>query len=364
MPYNFFNGFHFSVIEDKPLEETTWLLSTKRKTIVKKKKAVELAEKESMEVPQNVHKVKLEIEAIKVKGQFEESFLRFPHIAEQIFETLDIQSLSKCQEVSQSWQKFIFETKPFFRQLEIYTSISESKIKQSCKNHDFQTIQKLANCASISYKKALNACIPFGKPPLAEPKGPTLLYYILSEEKLNDAQFLLVELMLLNEMDKSTAISTNLDNQEAKIYSMALRELMIDARSGKFGKACTKFKHMVTSKQRKWGTVWSWVTILHVAVAQNHLAVCKLIFKQIQDLHSLHRWGKSALQVATFFGHRDMCELIIDKIESIDFHSQIIFMIDLLADKNQWGENIIHMAERLGHKEICILLERFVQKQK
>ena len=335
----------------------------KKEVLVEKKMAVELAEKESLEVQHNIHTIKLEIEAIKVKGRFEESFLRFPHIAEQIFQALDIQSLSKCQEVSKSWQKFIFEAKPFFRQLEIYTSISESKIKKSCKNYDFQTIQKLAHCASVSHKKALNACIPFGKPPPTEPKGPTLLYYILSEEKLNDTQFLLVKLMLLNEMDKSTTISTSLDNQEAKIYGMALRELMIDARSGKFGKAYTSFKHMVIIKG-KWGTIWSWITILHLAVAQNHLAVCKLIFKQIQDVDSLHRWGKSVLQLATFFGHRPMCELIIDKIQSIDFKSQIIFIIDLLVDENQWGENIIHMAERLGHKEICILLESFMEKQK
>ena len=149
--HTFFHRFHFSVIEEKNLEEATWVVPRKRKIIVKKKKAVKLAKKESVEVQDNVHTIKLEIEAIKVKGRFEESFLRFPHIAEQIFETLDIQSLSKCQEVSQSWQKFIFEAKPFLRQLEIFTSISESKIKQSCKNHDFQTIQKLANCASISY---------------------------------------------------------------------------------------------------------------------------------------------------------------------------------------------------------------------
>ena len=170
--------------------------------------------------------------------------------------------------------------------------------------------------------------------------------------------------MLLNKMDKSIAITTSLDNQEAKIYSMALMELMIDARREKFGKAYTSFKHMVIIKQGKWGTIWSWITILHAAVAQNHLAVCQLIFKQIQDIHSLHRWGKSVLQVATFFGHRDMCELIIDKIQSIDFEYQIIFMIDLLVDENQWGENIILMAERLGHKEICILLESFMEKQK
>ena len=71
-------------------------------------------------------KIELEIVAIKMKGQFEEAFVRFPHISEQIFEFLDVQSLSKCQEASQCWQKFIFETKPFSRQLENYTNIRRS----------------------------------------------------------------------------------------------------------------------------------------------------------------------------------------------------------------------------------------------
>ena len=78
---------------------------------------------EAFEAQNNVHKIRLEIEAIKVKGQIEETFLRFPHIAEQIFETLDIQSVSKCQEVNMCWQNFIYETKPFFNQLESYTVV-------------------------------------------------------------------------------------------------------------------------------------------------------------------------------------------------------------------------------------------------
>ena len=68
---------------------------------------------EAYEAQNNVHAIKLEIEAITVKSQFEETFLRFPHIAEQILETLDVQSLSKCQEVNKCWQNFIYETKPF-----------------------------------------------------------------------------------------------------------------------------------------------------------------------------------------------------------------------------------------------------------
>ena len=227
-----------------------------------------------------------EIDAIKVKGQFEEAFVRFPHISEQIFEFLDVQSLSKCQEVSQCWQNFIFKTKPFSRQLENYTNIQRSILKKSLKDYDFQTIQKLAYCASFSHKKAVEACIPFQKTPLFEPKGPTLFYYLLSEENHNETQFLLAKLILLNKMNKSTAMSTSLDNQEADCFRLAVSKLMDDARSGKFGEAYTIYKDMVTIQQGNMH-FWSWIAILHIAVGRNHLAICKLIFKQIQDIEPL-----------------------------------------------------------------------------
>jgi hypothetical protein len=295
-----------------------------------------------------------------------EAFLRFPHIAEQIFEFLDVQSLSKCQEVSHCWQNFIIETKPYSRQLENYTSIRRSMLKKSLKNYDFQTIQKLAYCASFMHKKAVEACIPFEKPPPLEPKGPTLFYYLLSEGKLNETQFLLAKLMLLNKMKKSTSMQTSYKgyrfpfkhlhkgNREANNFQCAVLELMKDARSGNFGKAYTFFKDMVLMNQGKWGFLWGWIPILHIAVAQNHLAICKLIFKQFQGIQPLHKWGKIMLHLATLFGHRDMCEFFIDEIQEIDLLDQV----------NKWGENPIQMAERLGHKDICALFKSSMQKQK
>ena len=304
-------------------------------------------------------KSELEIEAIKVKGQFKEAFQRFPHIAEQIFEFLDVQSLSKCQEVSKYWQKFILETKPFSRQLENYTSIQKSMLKKSLKDYDFQTIQSLAYCASFSHKKAVEACIPFKKPPPLEPKGYTLFYYILSEGELNETQFLLAKLMLLNKMKKSTSMQQDCrppykGNREANNFHCAVLELMKDARSRNFGKAYTFFKDMVIMNHGKWGCLWGWIPILHIAVAQNHLAICKLIFKQFQGIQPLHKWGKIMLHLATLFGHRDMCEFFIDEIQEIDLLDQV----------NRWGENPIQMAERLGHKDICTLFKSSMQKQK
>ena len=290
-----------------------------------------------------------------MKGQFEEAFVRFPHISEHIFEFLDVQSLSKCQEVSQYWQKFILETKPFSRQLENYTNIRRSKLKKSLKDYDFQTIQKLAYCASSSHKKAVEACIP-NKPPPREPKSYTLFYYILSKEKLNETQFLLVKLILLNKMKKSTAMTRKIDNQETKNFRCTLMELMDDARKGKFGEGYTYFKHMVIENDHNeyWGFLWGWIPILHVAVAQNHLAICKLIFEQIQDIPLLHEWGKLMLHFATLFGHIDMVKFFIDEIPGIN-------PLTLLNGK---GENLIEMAEHMDYKDICIFFESVIKKQK
>ena len=318
----------------------------KDEALEKMKKPIELAKKEALETQDNVHTTKCEFEVIKVKGLFEETFLRFPHIASKIFEILEVQSLSKCQEVSKCWQNFIYDTKPFYTMLENYTSIPKLMLKKSLKDYDFQTIQQVANCASLSHKKAVNATISLEKPPLTEPKGSSLLYYILSERKLSDSQFLLVKLMLLNKMDGSTAMSTSLENQEAVSYRFALSKLMAHVRHEKFGKAYTTFKHMVVTKGGKWGSIWSWITILHIAVAKNHLSICKVIFKQVQTIGLLHSWGRIVLQLATFLGYKDICEFIIDEIQFINPFAY------------EGGENLIEMANRLGHFEIRILLEQ------
>ena len=315
----------FSYTERKPLEEAIAKMVAIQNIVVNKREAFELAKKEFFEAQHNIRMIKLEIEAIKVKGQFEATFLRFPHIAEQIFEFLDVQSLSDCQEVSKCWQKFISETKYFFRQLENYTSIPRSILQESLKDYDFQTIQKLAHCASISHKKAVQACIQFKTPQPLEPKGSTLFYYLLSEGKMNETQYLLAKLMLLNKMNKSTAMLTSLDNQEADGYRYAVAKLMIGAKYIKFWEEYAFFKEIVIMSEGKFGSLWGWIPILHVAVAQNHLPIVKLIFEQIEDIQSLHKWGKIVLQYAISFGQSDMVTFFVEEIPGID----------LLAEKNK-----------------------------
>ena len=86
---------------------------------------------------------------------------------------------------------------------------------------------------------------------------------------------------------------------------------------------------------------------MDVPIAQRHLTICKLIFKQIQDIHPLHKLGNSVLQQAVIFNHRDMCEFIIDEIQGLD----------LLANENLWGQNLIQLADSMGFNEIYTLIE-------
>ena len=306
----------------------------------------------------------LKIDAVAVKGRLEETFSRFPHIAEQIFENLDVQSFTKCQEASRGWKQFISESKPlskpYFQQLEIFTGISKATIKKSLENYEFQTIQKMTNCASMSYKKAINE-IQFKRfgllkdcylgvlglslsglsDPFLQPKRLLTLYSILSEENLNNTQFLLTRLMILKNMDISTLLST-LDYPKHRIFW--------DARHENFEKAFTTCNRTIMTKERMCGTIWSSIPIPCIAIAQNHLSICKLIFeKEIRLI--LANW-KLLLRVAILFSRRPMCHFFIEKIQYI------------LPDEN-WRQYLNEIAETSnGHKETCSFIESLIQKYK
>ena len=162
---------------------------------------------------------------------------------------------------------------------------------------------------------------------------------------MNETQFLLAKLMLLNKMNKSTAMLTSLDNLDADGFRHAVAKLMTGKffhTSGKFWKAYTTFKEIVIISQGKFSSLWSWIPILHVAVAQNNLPLCRLIFEQIEDIESLRKWGKIVLQHAISFGHIDMVKFFDEEIPGID----------LLAEKKDSPLTIFDLyllSGRLGH---------------
>ena len=69
----------------------------------------------------------------------EEIFLRFPHIGEQIFEGIDDRTITKCREVTKSWNTFLS-----FHIINMYTDLSKSMIKQILNECPEETAQSFA----------------------------------------------------------------------------------------------------------------------------------------------------------------------------------------------------------------------------
>ena len=168
-----------------------------------KKKAAEQAVLDAWEAENDVEEIELEIEVAKRKGCIEETFWRFPHIGEQIFEELDNTTLSKCLEINKWWQKFIIERKiRQINQLENHTYIKASILKKELGNKDFETVKKLADYSMKVYRKLIidgkNAYgVNYEYSVYRKQQGEILRY--LSEKKHRDKiQYLLTELMLKN----------------------------------------------------------------------------------------------------------------------------------------------------------------------
>ena len=168
-----------------------------------KKKAAEQAVLEAFEAENNMEAVELEIEVAKRKGCIEETFWRFPHIGEKIFEELDTVTLSKCLEINKWWQKFIIERKICqINQLENNTYIKASILKKQLGNKDFETVKRLADYSMKVYRKVIvdgknSNGVGYENYAYRKQQGEILRY--LSEKKHRDKiQYLLTELMVKN----------------------------------------------------------------------------------------------------------------------------------------------------------------------
>ena len=78
----------------------------------------------------------------------EEVFLRFPHIGKQVFKQLNNENLTKCREISKSWEEFIDNQKlPWIRLMKKYLSVGLEKDQVFLE--DWQSFVKSYNVATL-----------------------------------------------------------------------------------------------------------------------------------------------------------------------------------------------------------------------
>ena len=147
----------------------------------RKRKAAKQTEIENLDSVKKAMKIGI----TSVKGQMEETFLRFPHIGEQILKHLDVQSLLACHKASKPWADFVSETKAFqIELLQNVAQISKAKLKKSLKKHSVKTVQKLVICAIIERKRiCVNNMIPRNMP-------AKLIHHMVFQKHLNNIQIL------------------------------------------------------------------------------------------------------------------------------------------------------------------------------
>ena len=220
---------------------------------------------EDLKAKHSFKAIKMDTQNTKVKGQMEGTFLKFPHIGEQILESLDAQSLFECRKVSKPWADFINETKALpIKWLQKFTFIPEARLKKSLRKHDVKIVQKLANCAIDEYISMSISKIPSGA------GQAKIIYHMIFKKHLHNIQYWLIELMLKNVTDKNFAKDLNL----------------------------------------------SFNNVLFVAVSNGHFPTCKFITESLKDVKIDNLWVKTLIATANHHGHHDISRLLKNSFQN------------------------------------------------
>ena len=216
----------FLAFENSSYETAKARLEAMKIVAKHKRKAAEQAELDAWEAENDVLAIELEIEVVKRHGCIEETFWRFPHIGEQIFEELDETTLFKCLEINKWWQKIIIDRKiRQINQLEKHTYINASILKRALGNKDFETVQKLANYSMKVYRKVIvdvknNNGISHEESDSTK-QQEEIVRYLFEKKQRDSTQQMLTELMLKNTMKKTlTAIQPLIQNGDFELLQM------------------------------------------------------------------------------------------------------------------------------------------------
>ena len=220
---------------------------------------------EDLKAKHSFKAIKMNTQNTKVKGQMEGTFSKFPHIGEQILESLDAQSLFKCRKVSKPWADFINETKALpIELLQKYTFIPEARLKKSLRKHDVKIVQKLANCAIDEYISMSVRKIP------SRASQAKLIYHMIFKKYLHNIQYWLIELILQNVTDKHLTKKANQGFND----------------------------------------------ILFVVVSNGHFPICKFITEILKDVEIDNLWGKTLIATANHHGHHDISRLLKNSFQN------------------------------------------------
>ena len=258
-------------------------------------------------------------------SSMEHHALRFPHLASNIFDQLDNQSLVNCKEASRKLDNFFGNEKFFWLRI----------------IHKFRG-------NFVEFKATWNKTLK---------KSPAILVKELS-------------LATHNFFEKRSSRIARQWHPLLIPADQGLLQLYEDI-SEKSGDRNPKFGLRTRSA-------------LHLAAQEGHLEICKFIIESTEDKNPRSNKGITPFYVAAQFGHFKVCKFIMNYLEdknpkiddtftplheaAFQGHLKICEMIlDEIVEKNPtetgWsktGFTPLHIAAQEGHMEICKLIVKYL----
>ena len=313
-------------------------------------------------------------------GPFPEVFLRFPHLAEQIFNCLENKSLANCNLVSRSWQNFleyhkILNVRIVLSVVEKYHTVQESW-KKVLKLSKTEVIIDLRESVGKVYKyvPAKKTLTPYHI--LAMDGHLDSYKYVVSKFKeknpVNDTGETPLHVAAFNgDLDMCKYIMNSVDNKSPKsndgvtplhfaarkghlnvckyIIEEIGEKVQIDNRKqtplhwAAYGGNLDVFIYLLGFAEDKnpmcnYNAYHNCLTPLHIAATNGHLDIVQYLMNIVSEKSPRCNLGYTPLHAAAYSGHLKICQYIMENIE---------------GQTGNNGETPLHLAAWKGHFNVC-----------
>ena len=307
--------------------------------------------------------------------------VRFPDIADMIFNQLENCSIANCRKVNESWRSFIDDQKlPWIRKIQ--------KFSGSLTGFHDQWIQIITRTPiNVVKELAVNVEIFFkANPKRNEHRWPP--HFIAADQGCLDLyKYIAQKTGCINARNSRNSYGYELCEA---VYAKYRKEI-IEENSSPFVMAIMKrlkgnsaiCKFIIENSENKCLNESNGVTMLHLAARYGNLELCQMLLDNLPDKSPRTIKGWTPLHEAASFGHLEVFKLLFSNTQDIHpsnyvgwyttqysstvlhcaaFYNQLEickFLIENQADinvQNNIGRTPLHEAATIGSLNICRLL--------
>ena len=293
---------------------------------------------------------------------------RFPYLAEQIFQKLNDQDLTKCLKLSRSWKKFIEHEKFYWIRIIILISADTNCsnfswrrdiLEKLLDNLDEKVVKEIGAAAcetrrhkdrfyrNIFYFAFVSGQTGFLKKLFHHPEflnyaidikefiEAIILYHAAERGDLEVFQFVIQNALKKNPRMHNIYLPTSVPGVSENT------PLHVAAENGHLAICQLIVPYLKNGRNPK--NKSSGRTPLELAASNGHFEVCKLFVSNVKIWNPENSDKQTPLHSAAKNGHFDVCALILSNIKDS-------------SPKDLFYETPLHYAAKNGHSSICKLL--------